>query len=1169
MHSIASVRSASGASNYFAKDDFTNGDYYASENGEVSQWGGKGAEAAGLSGQVDKATFERALNGELPSGEKVGQVENRRAGFDLTFSAPKSVSLMAYVAGDKRILGPDGVQMQAVRQTMAWIERNLAETRKDIGGKKIPVQTGNLLYALFQHDTSRALDPQAHVHAIVANLTRMADGKWQSLHADRIWASNTVIGAVYHAYMRAGLEKIGYQVETGGKHGTFEITGVPQKVIDAFSQRRADIVAAAQSLGIKSAQGMREVTARTRDPKLGLDNRDTLRQDWIDKAKALGFDGKDLLSAAERVTRAHDHDASRSPLERGADAIRAAVASAREIVGNYLATPDPLVDRAVTRLAGTPADARAQFAVASAVRILATREAAFDVHRLAKQALDLGLKGVTIDHVERRIERLVATERLIPGQVRQHDTTYRMVPTPDSLRTEERIIATIDKERGTIPSIVAPDRAPTLLQAASPHDLNAGQLAAATLIVSGTDRIAFVQGVAGAGKSTVLEAAARTLEGEGRRLHGLAFQNKMVADMKAGAGIEAQTIASFVWQGERHLAFPDTPAAQAKRDEMKNTVLVVDEMSMVSNDDLLRLFEVAAALGVEAIRGVGDKQQLMPINAGKAFSVVQAAGAPVAYMNDNLRQRTDVLRTVAELANVGRASAAVRVLGDNVIETKGGEQSPVEVAADRWLALSAEERSLTAVFASGRETRGDINTRIQEGLIADGTLKGPGLDTTVHDRVSLTPEELRHTQFYKVGQQVTVTGHIPELGLRRGGTFEVSRVFANKVEMRRGSEKIRFAPQKLDPTVTLERLQISTLDTVRLHEGETIRWTTNDKERGMDNAALATVTGIENGRVTVELASKDTITLEPGDPMLSRLSLAYALNMHMAQGITTDKGIGVMLSHETNLSNQRLFNVLVTRVRDAITLVTDNTDKLMRQLDRNPGDKTSSLETVGRLVVDGPEAKARAADDALTAAFDSLTAGDAAGLPDNAPILLANLPDLPDLPPMPASTTDWSKGGMEGAGMEALGMDGAATDGADGRQAADPSRSAVDPTAPDRHDTDRTGDGRDAPGIDRVLSSADRDALADLPDLADLPPFPASDTDWSKTGMEAPGRDEPLDDLALDDARDGDASDRRDDMRGDDLGHPSEERDDLSSLPPMPPRDPDLPLPEKRLGLDL
>ncbi|MCE3518973.1 hypothetical protein LXJ58_29940, partial [Escherichia coli] len=206
----------------------------------------------------------------------------------------------------------------------------------------------------------------------------------------------------------------------------------------------------------------------------------------------------------------------------------------------------------------------------------------------------------------------------------------------------------------------------------------------------------------------------------------------------------------------------------------------------------------------------------------------------------------------------------------------------------------------------------------------------------------------------------------------------------------------------------------------------------------------------------------------------------------------------------------------------------------------------------------------RAADDALTAAFDSLTAGDTAGLADNAPILLADLPDLPDLPPMPASTTDWSKAGMEGAGMDVPAMDGPG-----GREAADPSRSAADAMAPDRTDTDRIADGRDAPGIDRVLSSADRDALADLLDLADLPPFPASDTDWSKTGMEDLLRDEPLDDLALDATRDGDTRDRRDDMRGDDLGHPTEERDDLSSLPPMPPRDPDLPLPEKRLGLDL
>src|SRR3546814_8796833 len=79
--------------------------------------------------------------------------------------------------------------------------------------------------------------------------------------------------------------------------------------------------------------------------------------------------------------------------------------------------------------------------------------------------------------------------------------------------------------------------------------------------------------------------------------------------------------------------------------------------------------------------------------------------------------------------------------------------------------------------------------------------------------------------------------------------------------------------------------------------------------------------------------------LAEGDPMLSRLDLAYSLNMHMAQGITTDKAITVMSSRERHLSNQRLFNVAVTRVRDAITMIVDDKEKLSRQLDMNPGNK--------------------------------------------------------------------------------------------------------------------------------------------------------------------------------------------------------------------------------------
>ncbi|WP_230771800.1 MobF family relaxase [Sphingomonas sp. Leaf4] len=1018
MHSIASVRSASGAASYFAKDDFQSGEYYTAD-GDVSLWGGAGAEAAGLTGEVRREAFEQVLNGRLPDGQQIGDPARRRAGFDLTFSAPKSVSLMAYIAGDKRILGPEGVHMQAVRATMAWIEKNLVEGRRDEGGKSVPVKTGNLTYALFQHDTSRALDPQAHVHAIVANMTRMPDGKWQALHADRIWASNTVIGSVYHAFLREGLEKLGYETQTTGKHGTFEIAGVPTKVIEAFSQRRQDILATADKLGIRSAQGLREVTNRTRDPKLSVEDRDALVRDWREKAAGLGFDGKQQLAAALRGA---ERPADANPVTRSVDAIRGAVAGARELVGHLLASPDPLVDRAIVRIVASPAAARAQFAVASAVRIHAQREAAFGTDRLAKTALDLGLKGVTVDHVSARIDRLVDKGLLLPGEVRQQGVAYAGVTTRAALATEQQILGRIEAGKGQVAPVVAPAEAPARLQAASPHDLNPGQLAAATLMIASSDRVVAVQGVAGAGKSTMLQAVARVAESEGRSVLGLAFQNKMVADMKEGAGIEAQTIASFLWNGDRYLADPKGEATQVRRDELKNTIIVVDETSMVSSDDMLKLVRVAEVLGVERVGLVGDRQQLSSIDAGKAFAMAQAGGIATARMDENIRQRTDTLRTVAALANVGKAGEAMRVLGDSVIEDK----NPADKAADLWLGLTKEEREATAVFASGRETRGHINQRIQDGLAAEGTLTGERLDVTVHDRVNLTREELRYAHNYQPGQQLRVTGHVPELNLKRGD-YTVTRVMKNgHVEIERDGRKQKITPSRIDPLDRKNRLELTTLQSVAIHAGDRIRWTANDKERGLFNAAIARIVGIEDGAVTVELASKDVVTLAKGDPMLSRIDLAYALNMHMAQGVTTDRAITMMASYETNLSNQRLFNVGVTRVRDGLTMVVDNLSKLIAQLDRNPGDKTAALEATGKLDIDGAAARAGLASSPalppLPAGLPPMAASPATSLgqqPTNGPIMLRDLPDPADLTAMPAGDRSrWDHG--DGLGMAVI-----------------------------------------------------------------------------------------------------------------------------------------------------
>lgn len=989
MLSVAAVRSASGAANYFAKDDY----YTVEGSSEASLWAGDGAADLKLSGEVTKDSFEAILNGFLPSGEGVAQVENRRPGLDLTFSMPKSASILAYVAGDKRILAAN---MTAVAKTMAWVEKNLAEGRRDIEGRKVPVQTGNLVYALFQHDTSRALDPQGHVHAVIANLTRMPGGKWQALHADKIWSRNSVIGAIYHAHLRGELERLGYSLDLKGKHGTFEIAGIPKRVLAEFSQRRAEILERATKLGIKSPEGLREITKRSRDAKLGVEDRAALKKDWVDRAAALGFDGKALVEAAQARSAFAPTD---TIFEKGYRAIVDAIDAARQRLGGVLRPHDPLVDTGLGRAVASPDAARTQLAVASAVRILGEREAAWPVHMLAKTALDLGLKGVTIDGVERRIEMLVNRQQLILGIASAADRTGRMVTTREALQTEEKILGAVEKGRGLASLILSADLAAARLQEAAERPLNPGQLGAATMILSSPDRSVLVQGVAGAGKSTMLQAVARVAEAEGRPITGLAFQNKMVVDLGEGAGIKAQTIASFVLANERFIAEQGTERHAAARETFAGSMLVVDETSMVSSSDMLKIHDIADALGVDKLVLVGDRQQLSSIDAGKAFAMIQAGGGTMARMDTNIRQRTDELRTVAALANIGKAGAALAVLGDNVIETA----DPPSAAADLWLALPTIEREVTAIFASGREARTIINDRIQEGLIAEGSIKGDAYPVTVYERINTTREELRHVSTYRAGQTLEVgAGGARDVGIAAGRYDVVKILRGGKVELADGRKRLRFDPLMLSPTERRDRLQLTEKKALVLREGDRIRWTANDKERGLFNSALARIAAVETGAIVIETADRQHLRLVPNDPMLSRLDLAYSLNMHMAQGITTDKAITVMSSHERHLSNQRLFNVGVTRVRDALTMIVDDKGKLSRQLDMNPGNKTSALETLGRIDIDGRRSIAPVAP------FDS------------GPIDGLGLPDLPadggDPPPLPAATPD---GPAKGATQDA------------------------------------------------------------------------------------------------------------------------------------------------------
>ena len=233
---------------YYAKDDV--------EHRQASAWAGRGAAGLGLEGPVDPDTFRAVLEGRVPdgSGKRLGRVGkdgefHHRPGRDLTFSAPKSVSLAALVGGDARVIDAHD---RAVGRALDWFERNAAETRMKDPETGRMMRTGGqkTVIATFRHDASRNLDPALHTHSVIANMVRGDDGKWRTMANERLYASKMLLGALYRNELAGELAKLGYGIEKTHADGRFEIAGVPRSVIEAYSTRRAEIEAAMAERGL-------------------------------------------------------------------------------------------------------------------------------------------------------------------------------------------------------------------------------------------------------------------------------------------------------------------------------------------------------------------------------------------------------------------------------------------------------------------------------------------------------------------------------------------------------------------------------------------------------------------------------------------------------------------------------------------------------------------------------------------------------------------------------------------------------------------------------------------------------------------------------------------------------------------------------------------------------
>ncbi len=320
MLSITSI-AADRASAYYSQTD----GYYSERETAPSQWQGQGAARLGLRGPVSAETFAQLLNGRTPDGSDelvAGSPANdgaHRAGYDLTFSAPKSVSIVSLVGGDERLIRAHD---EAVKATLSYAESRYAESRQYIDGTQRRVQTGNWTIATFQHSTSRELDPQLHSHCIVLNVTQREDGQWRAITGEKLLSAKMELGAIYRNELAARVQQLGYRMDWGEK-GLWEIHGVSQVMIEAFSRRREQIQLVVEDLrshypGVDASKLREWAALGSRQAKQTGIDQDTLRQAWQERAALVhGQEVQTLIVEARRRSGAAEsgrgEDGSHSP----------------------------------------------------------------------------------------------------------------------------------------------------------------------------------------------------------------------------------------------------------------------------------------------------------------------------------------------------------------------------------------------------------------------------------------------------------------------------------------------------------------------------------------------------------------------------------------------------------------------------------------------------------------------------------------------------------------------------------------------------------------------------------------------------------------------------------------------------------------------------------------
>lgn len=818
---------------------------------------------------------------------------HQRAGYDLTFSAPKSASIMALVAGDKRLID---AHEEATNRVMHYLEKHFSQARIGSGENRSLETTGNILAAQFTHYTSRsaggeAPDPQLHTHNFIFNVTQTSEGI-RSIENKEMLKAIKLAGQLYQNEYATLVKQLGYETEwhKTGSNMTFEIKGIERDMIDHYSKRHSHLESIVtqreEKLGRKMTKAekvalKRELVTKTRSSKEPQDL-GKLEASWTnDLSEKFGLNAEDIKrSTAEQIPG--------TAIEK--NLLAAAIKSVAFTDDNksVFTQHDLLLEMAKMSMGSNSIDA-----LSSSIR----------------------------DHAKQRLAN--DTDTYVVGRAANNSETI-LYSSKSIIDAEACILDRLHNGKGT-GSIVDDDRFIELYTGVTEklqteatnqgHDfysLTNGQFTALKHIMTHSDRIIGIQGDAGTGKTTLLKYLNKSIGGA-VDLVGVSKTAKAAKEIEHASGISSMTIDRFLTRDEE-------PSGRQR-------ILIVDESSMGGTKQISDL--LAKAGENTKIVFVGDEKQLKAVDAGDFFTKLKQHGMATVEMTESIRHKTEITKNVANLLknveNVGRAIEELDAAGKLVSDEKEfGKIFATNTANDY-----AQNGMMNVIsLVSTNKERREYNMAIREILKESGSIGIEDFALTTFESKRLSGADKIFAGSYGIGDKLI--SRKMQGDLKSGTTAEIVNVDKNSNTL-----EIRYMTRKGEKAKWLSADKLDVFEAFEAVEkpfaiGDKISFERNEKKNfEVENGQTGIIKNIDiHGNLSVETADGRTVVFNIGE--YRNIDHAYSMTTHKSQGQSVDH-VHILADADSGLNVYNAGYVQLTRSIRDVHLYTNDRAKLEKK----------------------------------------------------------------------------------------------------------------------------------------------------------------------------------------------------------------------------------------------